>query len=182
MNAMTPPPPQGDRRPGPTQFHDGIVVPGALCEELMAALDLLAAFGCGAPPPVRPQRLSLALQTVRMKARDAALEFQRQQQESRRAYAGASAPVVTLLTPAEAPSVSDRRQFMTTEQAATIAGVSEARIRQLALAGMISGRKTSRNVWLLDPESVRAYRARRGTRHGNDDDTGHRGAAGEGAA
>jgi hypothetical protein len=184
MDAMVPAePPPDDRRPAPVQMWDGIAVPGVLCEELTAALDLLDAFMRGTPPPAgRRVRLSWAAQAVRVTARDAALEFRRQQQESRRANAGASAPVVTLLTPPQTPPVSDRRQFMTTEQAATIAGVTEARVRQLALAGKISGRKTSRNVWLLDPESVRAYRARRGTRHDDDDGTGHRGAAGAGAA
>ncbi|WP_169316750.1 helix-turn-helix domain-containing protein [Actinacidiphila oryziradicis] len=183
MDAMVPAePPPDDRRPAPVQLWDGIAVPGVLCEELTAALDLLDAYLRGTPPPAsfRRPRLSWAAQAVRVTARDAAVEF-RQQQEARRAYAGASAPVVTLLTPAKAPSGSDRRQFMTTEQAATIAGVSEARVRQLAAAGTIDGRKTSRNVWLLDPESVRAYRARRGTRHGNDDGTQAQRAAGAGA-
>lgn len=173
-----------DDRPAPVLLWDGtLVVPGVLSEEVAAALDLLEAFMRGTPPPsaCRQVRLPRGVWSVREVARQAAVQF-REQQAAHRANAAASAPAATVLTTAQAPSLSDRRQQLTTEQAATLAGVTEARIRQLAAAGVISGRKTSRNTWLLDPESVREFARRRGSRHGDDDGTGHRGPAGAGAA
>ncbi|MEV7387194.1 helix-turn-helix domain-containing protein [Streptomyces sp. NPDC091215] len=107
--------------------------------------------------------------------------MEREEQVSRGAYAAATVPPVTALAAAQARSQS-RPEELTTEQAATILRVTEARIRQLAAAGAIEGRKTSRNVWLLTPESVRAYRARRGGHHGNTHHGGHQDAAGAGAA
>lgn len=47
--------------------------------------------------------------------------------------------------------------FLTTGQAADALGVSERRVRQLADAGTLAGRKLGRQ-WQLDPESVQARR------------------------
>lgn len=47
--------------------------------------------------------------------------------------------------------------FLTTAQAADVLGVSERRVRQLADAGTLAGRKLGRQ-WQLDPESVQARR------------------------
>lgn len=170
-----------DDRPAPVLLWDGVVVPGVLAEELVAALDLLEAYERGAPPRGRRAAgLSRGVWSVREVARQAALQF-RAQQEAHAANAAVSGPVVTVLVPAQAGSQSAAE--ITTEQAATIAGVSEARVRQLAAAGVIEGRKTSRNVWLLSRASVRAYARRRSGRHGDDTHgAGHRGAAGAGAA
>lgn len=173
-----------DDRPGPVLLWDGVAVPGALCAELAGALDTLEAFLRGTPPPAscRVPRLSRGVFAVREAARAAAvLDVERQERASRLAFAAASAPQVTVLTPAIARRESAPEEI-TTLQAAMLAGVSEARVRQLAAAGTITGRKADRNVWLLDPESVRAYRDRRGSRHGHDDGNGHQRAARQGAA
>ncbi|MFI2202661.1 hypothetical protein ACH47Z_18150 [Streptomyces sp. NPDC020192] len=162
-------------------LHDGLVVPGVLAEELAAALDLVEAYGAASSNlPGRRRGLSRGVWAVREVARQAAVQF-REQQQAHAANAAANAPVVTVLVPAKAAAESVSE--ITTEQAATIAGVTEARIRQLATAGVIEGRKTSRNVWLLDPGSVRAYAHRRGGHHGDHTHRGgHRGPAGAGAA
>lgn len=75
------------------------------------------------------------------------------------------------------PSVAE----ITTDQAAALLGLTEARIRQLAAAGTIAGRKGERNTWLLDRGSVRAYRAG-SPRHDHDDRPGHTRPARSGAA
>jgi len=179
---VTPRPFQGgsgarDDRRAPELLWECVVVPGSLAEELAVALDRLEAYEHGVPLARRqPARLSRAEWVVREFAREAALRF-RAQQEAHGAYAAA---IATVLTPAQAASQSGPE--ITTEQAATIAGVSTVRIRQLAMSGDIKGRKAARNVWLLDPESVRAYAQRRGGRHGDTHSAGHRGTTGAGAA
>lgn len=150
----------GDRRPAPIRLHDGsIVVPAVLCGELAAALDLLVEVVRGTPPPAacRPARVPRAVLAVLIAARDGAVEYERQ--ETLRDAVAASRARVAVLPRAQAAASSG--QEITTAQAATILGVTEARIRQLAAAGAIGGRKTERAVWLLDPESVRAYRQKR---------------------
>lgn len=161
---------RGDRVQ-PARLWDAVVVPGPLCAELAAALDLLEAFVRGTPPPAacRAARLSRAALAVREAAREAAVDHQRQQ--TRRTIAAASTPAATVLTSASAPAPSNAGEEITTEQAASLTGLTEGRIRQLAAAGTIRGRKGSRDVWLLDPADVRAYRERmrRSGTHGGTD-------------
>ncbi|MFC9631410.1 helix-turn-helix domain-containing protein [Streptomyces mirabilis] len=146
--------------------------------ELAAALDLLAAFVGGTPPPAacRSPRLSRAVVAVRAAARDAAVEYQRQQ--SRQSFVAASASPVAVLAAPQALSPLGQGEEITTGQAATIAGVTETRIRQLAAAGTIQGRKTPRNVWMVHLDDVRAYAAQRRTRSGTDGGTHTERAAG----
>lgn len=157
-----------EERPAPVVIHDGMVVPGALCAELSAALDLLEAFINGTPPPAacRAPRMSRVALAVRVAAQAAGVDHQRQR--TRLAIAAANVPPVTVLAPATAEPMSTQQEMVTTEQAATITGLTEQRIRQLASAGTIRGIKAGRNVWLLDPESVRAYRRRRSHGAGTD--------------
>ncbi|MEY2243191.1 helix-turn-helix domain-containing protein [Streptomyces sp. BF23-18] len=168
-----------DDRPAPVLLWDGLVVPGVLAEELVAALDLLEAYGLGTVVASRgrPVRLSRGVWAVREVARGAALRF-REVQEVQQACAAAT---VAVLTPAQ-PRSQSRPEELTTEQAATILGVTEARVRQLAAAGDIEGRKAARNTWLLSSESVRAYAHRRSGHHGGTHRNGPQGAAGAGAA
>lgn len=166
-----------DSRPVPTVFHDGIVVPAALCAELAGALDLLEAFLRGVAPPMasRSQRLPPAVSAVRVRAWESGLEYRRRP----RAFAAVSPVQPAVLAPAQTitPSVTE----ITTEQAATLLRLTEARVRQLAAAGTIAGRKGERNTWLLDRGSVRAYRARSPDRD-HDDRPGHSHPARRGAA
>ncbi|MET7781507.1 helix-turn-helix domain-containing protein [Streptomyces mirabilis] len=168
---------QGDR-PAPLLLPGGdVVVPAAVVEELGAALDRLEAYERGTPPPRRKGGLTRGAAGVRQVAWVAALEFRAHLAE-RAACAAVTAPV---LVPAQ-PTSKSRPEELTTEQAATILGVTEARIRQLAAAGAVEGRKAARNTWLISSESVRAYRDRRGGRHGHNDGTEHRAAARRSAA
>ncbi|GAA3255986.1 hypothetical protein [Streptomyces lavendulae] len=167
--AKAPRVPYTDHRPAPVVIHDGLVVPGALAADLVAALDLLEAYVRGVlPRGMRPPgRLSPVAVAVRSAAR-AAAQVAAQQAQYVAANAAASTAAPKLLAPAQIPAQS--LQEITTEQAATIAGITESRIRQLAAAGTIAGRKTDRNVWLLDPSDVRAYRnGRRRTERGDQD-------------
>lgn len=160
--AKAPRVPYTDHRPAPVVIHDGLVVPGALAADLVAAIDLLEAYVRGVlPRGARPPgRLSPVAVAVRSAARAAA--------QVAAANAVASTPTPKLLAPAQIPSQSS--QEITTEQAAAIAGITESRVRQLASAGIIAGRKTDRNVWLLDSSTVRAYRnGRRRTGRGDED-------------
>ena len=170
-----------DARPDPVVLHDGLVVPGALCAELAAGLLLLEAFLRGAPPPAaaRAPRVSRAVLAVRVAAQEAAVTYQRRETQ-RRAFAATNAPQATVLTAAHVLSPSSPGDEITTARAATIAGVTEARIRQLAGAGTIRGRKTPRDVWLVDLGDVRAYAARRTRRSGTDGGTDIAGEAGRG--
>lgn len=153
----------------PARLWDAVVVPGPLCAELAAALDLLEAFVRGTPPPTacRAARLSRAALAVRAAAREAAVDHQRQQ--TRRTVAAASAPMAAVLTSAQLLSPSDQGEEITTAQAASLAGVTETRIRQLAGAGTIRGHKGPRAVWLVRLDDVRAYAARRRTRRSSTD-------------
>lgn len=165
-------------RPDPAVFWDGVVVPGALCAELAAALQLLAAFVRGTPPPAacRAPRMSRAAAVVLAAAEDAAVQFQRQQ--SRRVSAAESVTPVPVLTSPQLLSPSDPGEEITTARAALIAGVTETRIRQLAGIGTIRGRKAERNVWMVRLDDVRAYAAQRRTRSGTDGGTHTERAAG----
>ncbi|MFF6939976.1 hypothetical protein [Streptomyces lavendulae] len=175
--ARAPRAPYMDNRPAPVVIHDGLVVPGALAADLVAAIDLLEAYVCGAlPRGARPPgRLSPVAVAVRAAARAAAQAAARQADYAA-AHAAASRPTPKLLAPAQIPAQSS--QEITTEQAATIAGITESRVRQLAAAGIIAGRKTDRNVWLLDSSDVRAYGRRRTGRGDQDRDESRRGAGG----
>ncbi|MFE6849116.1 helix-turn-helix domain-containing protein [Streptomyces sp. NPDC057686] len=167
--AKAPRVPYTDHRPAPMVIHGGFVVPGALAADLVAALDLLEAYVRGVlPRGMRPPgRLPPVAVAVRSAARTAA-QAAAQQTQYVAANAAASTAAPKLLTPAQIPAQSS--QEITTEQAATIAGITESRVRQLAAAGIIAGRKTDRNVWRLDPADVRAYRnERRRTRRGDQD-------------
>jgi hypothetical protein len=152
------------RRPAPVVLPGGagLFVPGETAAELAAALDLLGRYIAGVMPPasVRVPSMSPTMGRLLKASMDAAVEYRRSQ--SQRPYAAASAPPVPVLTPAIADASSSKE--ITCGAAATITGLSEARIRQLATAGTIQGRKTDRSVWLLDPVSVRAYAARPRTR------------------
>lgn len=147
----------GFGRPLPTVIHDGLVVPGDRCGELAAALDLLEAFVNGTAPPasVRAPRMSRTAEMIRTAARDAAVEHR--QQLNRQAAANAQTP--SFLSPAQTAPLS-AEEMVTTEQAATVTGLTEQRIRQLAADGTIRGTKSDRNVWHLDRASVEAYRTR----------------------
>ncbi|GLW00898.1 hypothetical protein [Streptomyces lavendulae] len=167
--AKAPRVPYTDHRPAPVVIHDGLVVPGALAADLVAALDLLEAYVRGVlPRGARPPgRLSPVAVAVRSAAR-AAAQVAAQQAQYVAANAAASTVAPKLLAPAQIPAQSVPE--ITTEQAATIAGITESRVRQLAAAGTIAGRKTDRNVWLLDSSDVRAYRnGRRRTGRGDEE-------------
>lgn len=160
-----------DERPGPVVIHDGVVIPGALCAELTGALQTLQAFVQGTPPPAacRAPRLSRAVAAVMAATEQAAVDYRRRETQ-RSAHAAASATAVTVLTPAQTAARSSQEEI-TTEQVADILGVTASRVRQLAASGQLPGRKTARDVWLFDPETVRGYRdnpGRTGTR-GNTD-------------
>lgn len=168
-----------DKRPGPMVIHDGIVIPAALCRDVGAALDLLEALLRGTPPPLtsKAPRMSPAAAAVRMAAWQSAVAFSEQQSL---ACAAESARQPVVLAPAIAGGVSASE--ITTAEAAGLLGVTEARVRQLAAAGAIAGRKAERNVWQLSRDSVTSYRG--GTRYGNrhDDRTGPHRADHAGAA
>ncbi|MFF7158123.1 helix-turn-helix domain-containing protein [Streptomyces sp. NPDC008139] len=160
------------------QIHDGIVVPGELCADLVGLMDLLTAFISGAPPPasVRQARMPPWVRALRITARDAADDYMRRQSRTV-AFARDSRPAPAVLASAIARTPSPEE--ITTEQAATLTGLTEGRIRQLAAAGLIEGRKGPRNTWLLNRSSVRAYQRSPRDRH---DSPGHHGAVGAGAA
>jgi len=161
-----------DRRLAPVPLPDGgLYVPAPLTAELAGALELLRAFIAGTPPPVvcRSPRMSRVAIAVLQASSEAAVLHQRYQSQG--PFAAASAPSAAVLTPAIADGSSP--QEITSGAAATIAGLSEARIRQLATAGTIQGRKVGRNTWLLDPVSVRAYAARPRTRSSTNADHHH---------
>ncbi|MEU5633529.1 helix-turn-helix domain-containing protein [Streptomyces rishiriensis] len=167
-----------DDRPAPLLLPGGdLLVPAQVVDHLALALDRLDAYERGAPPPRRRGGLTREAAGIRQVAVQAALRFQ-DEQEARAAYAAAT---VTVLTPAQ-PRSQSRPEELTTEQAATILGVTEARIRQLAAAGAVEGRKAARNIWLISSESVRAYAYRRGGHHGDTHRGGSEGAVGAGAA
>lgn len=159
-----------DGRLAPIVLHDGIVIPGELCAEVSAALELLEAFVCGTPPPAacRSPRLSRVAIATLVAAREAAVQHRRR--ETQRAHAAASVAPVAVLAPAQTPALSSQEE-LTTEQVAVILGVTTSRVRQLAAAGRVPGRKTARDVWLFDPEAVRAYQGlpRRNTSHADPD-------------
>ena len=164
-----------DRRLAPVPLPDGgLYVPAPLTAELAGALELLRAFIAGTPPPVvcRAPRMSRVAIAVLQASSEAAVLHQRYQSQPQGPFAAASAPPAAVLTPAKADGSSP--QEITSGAAAAIAGLSEARIRQLATAGTIQGRKVGRNTWLLNPVSVRAYaarpRTRSSTRAGHHDD------------
>jgi hypothetical protein len=157
-------------RPAPTLFHDGIVVPAALCQDLGGALDLLEAFLRGTPPPLSAKagRMPPAVHAVRVVAWRAAIDHRERQSL---VFAGESASRPVVLAPAIAATPSAVE--ITTAQAATLLGRTEARVRQLATAGQLAGRKDTRNVWLLDRGSVLAYASRGSTRHDHSRDEQH---------
>ncbi|WP_327069259.1 helix-turn-helix domain-containing protein [Kitasatospora sp. NBC_01302] len=156
-------PPARDDRPAPTVFHSGIIVPAELCAELAGALDLLAAYLRGTPPPAscRAPRLSRAAQGVLQAARDAAV-LHRRRETARAALATPTPPV---LPPAQPPAAST--QMVTTAVAAEAVGVSPEWIRRAAAEGRIRAEQAPRNTWLVDLDDVRAWRAGRTRRsHG----------------
>lgn len=55
-----------------------------------------------------------------------------------------------------------RRPELTTAQAAVLTGLSAHRVRELARTGRLIGRKVANRDWLLDLDSVRGYRGRKG--------------------
>lgn len=162
-----------DERAQPARLWDAVAIPGPLCAELAAALDLLEAFVRGTPPPAacRAPRLSRAALAVREAAREAAVDHQRQQ--TRRAIAAATAASAPVLTSAQLLSSSDLGEEITTAEAASLAGVTETRIRQLAGAGTIRGHKGPRDVWLVRLDDVRAYAVQRRTRRSGTDGGTH---------
>lgn len=175
-----------DERPAPMHLPGGdLVVPGALAAELTAALEVYVGVASGVLPPAacRVPRVGRAVLAILTESRKAAAQHRRV--ETQRANAAASAPIVTVVASAQIPSASS--QEITSGDAAVVVGVSEARVRQLAAAGAIRGRKGPRDTWLLDSADCRAYAARRRMRRPADvrEDpprTEHSGEAGRGAA
>lgn len=53
------------------------------------------------------------------------------------------------------------RDYMTTSEAAEMLGVSDSRVRQLRIDGVLTGVKRGRD-WLLDRQSVEAAKKRSG--------------------
>ncbi|MFD5508286.1 excisionase family DNA-binding protein [Streptomyces sp. NPDC127051] len=150
-----------DSRPAPIVLWDGVAVPGILCEELAAAIELLSALVRGVPLPVsrRATRLSPAVVAIGMAARAAAVRNRQSLETTSASGAVASPGEIRVLASAKAGASSGLE--ITTSEAAVLLGVTESRVRQLAAAGTIRGRKASRDTWLLSASDVRTYRARR---------------------
>jgi len=53
--------------------------------------------------------------------------------------------------------VKQPETLWTVQEAATFLGVTDAYVRQLLLAGMLSGYKPSKNLWLIPASVVKEY-------------------------
>jgi hypothetical protein len=126
-------------------------VPGELAGELAAVLR--TASGPPAPASVRQVRPSRALMALADAAATAAVEHQAAKHRAAAAVDPSPAVRVFLLADQDAESSA----VVTVAEAADRLDLTCERVRQLAVAGRIAGRRTSRRVWLLDPVSVAAY-------------------------
>lgn len=163
-----------DERPAPVLLPDGgMVVPAPLCAELAGALELLAGFLRGTPPPAscRAPRLSQGVLVVMRASGDAAVAYRRRQTR----MAASAAPTVTVLPPAQ--PVASSEQMVTTAVAAEVVGVSPEWVRRLAADGVIRAARAPRNTWTVHLEDLRAYRAghpRRSSTDGSNADSDQR--------
>lgn len=141
-----------------------LVVPGAAAAELAGALELLAAFVRGTPPPAA--RLSKTVLGIKVAAGDAAVLYRRQATQRAITSAAPTVRAVAVLPPAQPEGSST--QMVTTATAAAAVGVSPEWVRRLAVDGKVRAELGPRRTWQVDLDDLRAWsatRKRKGIRH-----------------
>lgn len=133
-----------------------VVVPGELLAGLLSVLREHADVcrGVSRPSGVSAPRWTPGLAGLLTVVAGAAADHQ---QRKHRASARRVLPVV----PAAETRGSWGGEEITIREAAVVLGVGERRVRQLVAAGVLVGRKTARDVWVLDRAAVSAHRTSR---------------------
>jgi hypothetical protein len=146
-----------DERPAPVLLHDGFVIPGELCAELVQALEeyVLLLRGRPLPPGRRGAQLSRPALAVLLAARDGAVRHQAHL-HTLRALAAPTPVTPVVLGAAQLGPVSDVEEI-TTVQAADRFGYTSEWWRSLAKRGTVPARRGERGTWLLQLPGVVAY-------------------------
>lgn len=158
-----------DLRPRTTVLPagSGIHVPGEQLAELNAGLRLLGDIHAGRVPPgaCRQPRPSRTLLEIQAAAKQGATDVQALKHRALAAATGNTGTMVDVRGSGAgsaqlAGDTGPGARWVTTEQAAELAGRSARRWRQLAAAGDVTAYRSG-GRWLLDRHAVTAYAAER---------------------
>ena len=152
------------RRADPQILGDGlgVAVFGLDCAEAAGALAMLRDLLAGRVPPatVKQAQMTRRLEQLRITFSEAAAA-QEAAKHRAMAVAAAQPPALPIFLAPAQPGGSSDPATISVAQAADKLKVSPQRVRVLCSSGRLAARRTDRAVWLVDPDSVAAYRDRR---------------------